>query len=446
MSSFKLAVLASALASVSCVYAHGMVSGIVAGGVYHPGYTVNYAYSPTHPAMPSWAAPQNKDNGYINPGNFTNPDVICHKGATPGELYATVAAGSTVELQWTVWPESHHGPVIDYLANCNGECPTVDKTALKFNKIDEAGLKSWESQPGKWASDDLIAANNSWTVTIPKNVAPGNYVLRHEIIALHSANLPDGAQNYPQCVNLKVTGAGTDKLASGTAGTALYTPKDAGILVNIYEKMTAYSIPGPKLYIGASPSEQPSEPSTSLGSFGIPSATGVTSPEETSSGSAGSSSPQETAAPSAAAAASSSSATAPYPTGMSNSTSPITTPKKSKSKKPCSTKSSTGAAAASTTAPISTTPSTSPSEGETSSIPSTVPETETETDGGSGSGSEKPEKETGDDKEEAPPSNSELKNMSTSQLFSYLESIITELKSRLGNKKLRRHGRDFLGL
>ncbi|KAL8961047.1 MAG: hypothetical protein Q9183_005367, partial [Haloplaca sp. 2 TL-2023] len=94
---------------------------------------------------------------------YKNPDSICGKGATPAELSATVPAGGTVELQWTEWPVSHHGPVIDYLANCNGECQSVDKTQLQFNKIAEAGLIDTSPRPGHWASDDLIAANNSWT-------------------------------------------------------------------------------------------------------------------------------------------------------------------------------------------------------------------------------------------------------------------------------------------
>ncbi|KAI4094190.1 MAG: hypothetical protein LQ339_007533 [Xanthoria mediterranea] len=283
MSYSKLAALVATLASIASVSAHGKVSGIVAGGVYHPGYTINYAYSPTHPPLVAWSVPEDKDTGYVNPGNFSNPDIICHKGATPGELYATVAAGSTVELQWTDWPEPHHGPVIDYLANCNGECTSTEKTALRFNKIGAQGMFDHTNQPGNWASDKLIATNNSWTVTIPKNVAPGNYVLRHEIIALHSANNKDGAQNYPQCVNLKVTGSGTDKLASGTPGMELYKPDDAGIFVNIYDTLPSYSIPGPKLHSGASsPSSSDPPPvstSTSAG-YGSPSTTS-SSPGET---------------------------------------------------------------------------------------------------------------------------------------------------------------------
>jgi len=42
----------------------------------------------------------------------------------------------------------------------------------------------------------LQANNNTWTMTIPSGLN-GNYVLRHEILALHSAGQQNGAQNYP---------------------------------------------------------------------------------------------------------------------------------------------------------------------------------------------------------------------------------------------------------
>ena len=104
--------------------------------------------------------------------------------------------------------------------------------------------------PAKWASDTLIANNNSWTVTIPKDIAPGNYVLRHEIIALHQSENINGAQNYPQCVNIQVTGGGSAN-PSGVPGTELYHATDPGILVNIYKTTDTYAIPGPSLYSGA---------------------------------------------------------------------------------------------------------------------------------------------------------------------------------------------------
>lgn len=101
---------------------------------------------------------------------------------------------------------------------------------------------------GYWASDQLIANNNSWTITIPSTIAAGNYVLRHEIIALHSAGQANGAQDYPQCVNLAITGSGTNKLSTGTLGTALMKATDPGIVFNLYTTLTTYPIPGPALY------------------------------------------------------------------------------------------------------------------------------------------------------------------------------------------------------
>ena len=152
--------------------------------------------------------------------------------------------------EWTEWPETHHGPVIDYLANCNGPCETTDKSSLKFNKIDAVGLLEQSTGPGtagSWGSDRLRIRNNTWTVTIPSTIAEGSYVLRHEIIALHSARTVNGAQNYPHCINLQVTGSGADKLSSGTLGTALYKPGEPGIQVDIYRPLQ-YQMPGPPLY------------------------------------------------------------------------------------------------------------------------------------------------------------------------------------------------------
>lgn len=239
------------LSSASMVAAHGYVSGAVVDGTYHKGFIVDtYNYMTDVPENIGWAEDAT-DLGFVDGSGYAGNDIICHKDATPGAISADVKAGGKVELQWTDWPESHHGPVITYLANCNGDCSSVDKTALEFFKIDEAGLIDDSNVPGTWASDNLISANNSWTVTIPSSIASGNYVLRHEIIALHSAGESNGAQNYPQCLNLKVTGGGSDS-PSGTKGTALYKNTDAGILVNIYTSMDSYEIPGPALYSGAS--------------------------------------------------------------------------------------------------------------------------------------------------------------------------------------------------
>lgn len=50
--------------------------------------------------------------------DVTSIDIQCNKGAEPAKLHASAAAGSEVTLNWTLWPESHMGPVITYMARC----------------------------------------------------------------------------------------------------------------------------------------------------------------------------------------------------------------------------------------------------------------------------------------------------------------------------------------
>jgi lytic cellulose monooxygenase (C1-hydroxylating) len=201
------------------------------------------------PTIVAWSTPADLDNGFVPPTSYTGPDIICHRVATPGGVEAPVKAGRKVEFQWTPWPTSHHGPVLDYMANCNEPCKTVDKTTLKWFKIDHKGLLSG-GNPGNWATDTLIANNMSWTVIIPPTLKTSNYVIRHEIIALHAAGGTNGAQSYPFCFNMAVTGTGS-AAPSGISAETFYTPSDPGILVNIYQTLSTYIIPGPTVWSGA---------------------------------------------------------------------------------------------------------------------------------------------------------------------------------------------------
>jgi cellulase len=70
-------------------------------------------------------------------------------------------------------------------------------------------------------------------------------VLRHEILALHAAGQTNGAQAYPQCINIVVSGSGTGKLSGGTVGTSLYKATDPGVLFNVFRSFTSYPVPGP---------------------------------------------------------------------------------------------------------------------------------------------------------------------------------------------------------
>ncbi|KAJ4423286.1 hypothetical protein N0V82_002013 [Gnomoniopsis sp. IMI 355080] len=296
--------LAVAGAFAAKAYAHGLVQGFSTDGTYNQGFILDYYYAKintgTYPSTAGWYE-EATDNGYVAPSSYAEADIICHKNAENANTTASVTAGGTVDFYWTTWPDSHIGPVLTYVANCgtgSDACSTVDKTTLEWVKIDEAAI---DLDTQTWATADLISNNNSWSVTVPSTLASGSYVFRHEIIAMHGANSEGGAQNYPFCINIAITGGGSDS-PSGTLGTALYTPTDPGILFNPYTTLTNYTIPGPALYSGGTDS---TDGSSSSGSS--PSATG-------SSGS----SAAPTATGSASGASSTGSATVASSTDSSN--------------------------------------------------------------------------------------------------------------------------------
>ncbi|CAN8098211.1 unnamed protein product [Discula destructiva] len=236
--------LGAVLIGVAAVSAHGSVHGINVAGVWYEGYDpTSFPYKADPPQVVGWTA-SDFNTGFVAPADYTSGDIICHVDATPAGGYASVQAGDEIQAYWTSWPASHHGPIVDYLANCNGDCTVANKMDLHFFKIAGVGLMQDTTAPGKWATDTLIANNHSWVIKMPDDLVEGNYVWRHEIIALHSAEDSDGAQNYPQCFNLAVTGTGT-LAPTGTLGTALYSESEGGIKVDIYRTLDSYDIPGP---------------------------------------------------------------------------------------------------------------------------------------------------------------------------------------------------------
>ncbi|KAJ7934379.1 glycoside hydrolase, partial [Mycena leptocephala] len=71
-------------------------------------------------------------------------------------------------------------------------------------------------------------------VTIPRSLKAGNYVLRHEVIALHMAQFLGGAEFFPHCVQLTVTGMGSG-IPTGNEVIKFpgaYRATDPGILVD----------------------------------------------------------------------------------------------------------------------------------------------------------------------------------------------------------------------
>lgn len=86
-------------------------------------------------------------------------------------------------------------------------------------------------------------------VKIPAGLAPGDYLLRAEAIALHAASSPGGAQFYMTCYQITVTGSGLSS-PSGVAFPGAYKATDPGIEINIYQNLATYAAPGPAVIAG----------------------------------------------------------------------------------------------------------------------------------------------------------------------------------------------------
>lgn len=240
------------------VNAHSHVTNIVIDGASYKGYTPQASNAAV---LGAWATNVHED-GWVGFGSYEMEDIICHIEAKNAKGYVPVPAGDSISIQWMGWPESHHGPVLTYLAWCGQDaasCARIDKTDLRFFTIGSAGLldpdqnaTEFATARGIWATDVLIATNNSWLVQVPPRIQPGFYVMRHELIALHYASVAGlGPQHYPQCWSLEITGNGTDRPA-GVAGMALYRLEEPGLTYDIFqEEPPPYVIPGPPLIDGA---------------------------------------------------------------------------------------------------------------------------------------------------------------------------------------------------
>ncbi|KAI0092864.1 glycoside hydrolase family 61 protein [Irpex rosettiformis] len=140
---------------------------------------------------------------------------------------------------------SHKGPVISYLAKIPNATQT-DVTGLKWFKIYEDGF---DPSTNTWAVDTLIANKGKVTFTIPKCIEDGQYLLRHEIIALHAASSYPGAQFYMECAQLQITGGTGAKTPATVSFPGAYSGTNPGITINIYyPPVTNYTIPGPAVF------------------------------------------------------------------------------------------------------------------------------------------------------------------------------------------------------
>ena len=120
-------------------------------------------------------------------------------------------------------------PVFRYLAHCaNDDCKTFKgDSGNVWVKIEQLAYNPTGNPP--WASDLLREQGAKWSVTIPPKLAPGEYLLRHEILGLHVAGTIMGAQFYPSCTQIRVVEGGSTQLSEGIALPGAYDPEDPSV-------------------------------------------------------------------------------------------------------------------------------------------------------------------------------------------------------------------------
>ncbi|KAJ4300930.1 hypothetical protein N0V90_003019 [Kalmusia sp. IMI 367209] len=129
---------------------------------------------------------------------------------------------------------------------------TADGSSSWFKIFQDTWGKLSSTSSGSddyWGTKDLNTNCGKMDVKIPAGLAAGDYLLRAEAIALHSASGLNGAQFYITCFQLTVTGSGSTNPA-GVSLPGAYKATDPGIQINIYQQLSTYIAPGPSVIAG----------------------------------------------------------------------------------------------------------------------------------------------------------------------------------------------------
>ncbi|CAJ2503654.1 Uu.00g110480.m01.CDS01 [Anthostomella pinea] len=228
------------LLAPALVAAHGAVTSYIIGGTTYPGYQ---GFSPVSGAQ----IIQRQWPDYNPIMTVTDAKMTCN-GGTSAPLSATVAAGENVTAVWSQWTHQQ-GPVMVWMYPCESGFSACDGKSQKWFKIDQMGLFGTALNSVDWGTA-LVMATLEWSSKIPASLKAGDYLIRHELLALHQANTP---QFYPECAQLTVTGSGTASPSGSylTSIPAYAAQSDPGVTIDIYSSTaTTYTPPGPAVWTG----------------------------------------------------------------------------------------------------------------------------------------------------------------------------------------------------
>ncbi|KAL0468824.1 glycosyl hydrolase family 61 domain-containing protein [Neurospora intermedia] len=195
--------------------------------------------------------------------NAGSRDVVCNAGTRGVSGKCPVKAGGTVTVEMHQQPGdrsckseaiggAHWGPVQIYLSKDSDASNADGSSGGWFRIFSDAWSKKAGGRVGdddNWGTRDLDACCGRMDVPTPKDLSSGDYLLRAEALALHTAGQSGGAQSYISCYQITVSGGSSANYATVKFPGA-YRASDPGIQINIHAVMNHYVAPGPAVVAG----------------------------------------------------------------------------------------------------------------------------------------------------------------------------------------------------
>ncbi|KAJ7101356.1 glycosyl hydrolase family 61-domain-containing protein [Mycena belliarum] len=190
----------------------------------------------------------------LNPlTDVTSTDVRCYDSAQSGTASTvTVAAGSKVGFTVSGNPANlyHAGVLNVYMAKAPSgtDVANWDGSGTVWFKVYQISAVTDGGSTITFPTTGM----SEITFTIPAATPSGQYLIRTEHIAIHSASYFGGAQFYIACAQVEVTNGGSGTPGPLVAFPGAYTGNEPGILINIYYPIPAtYTQPGPAVWSGS---------------------------------------------------------------------------------------------------------------------------------------------------------------------------------------------------
>lgn len=206
--------------------------------------------------------------------------------ASGKQLSANVTAGTSITAKWSQWTHAE-GPVMVYMAKCNGACTSTNSASVSWFKIAQTGLISGTLAKGSWGNGQIMSTL-SYTAT-SESALEQSGAIAYTVTQSRARSRPASTSFATSCwrstrqtprsstrsvrtsiplnnlaleltsvagAQLIVTG-GQGKSPSGSYLIKLpgdYSQNDKGIMVDIYSQAaqttTTYTPPGPAVWNG----------------------------------------------------------------------------------------------------------------------------------------------------------------------------------------------------